>query len=465
MPTNLIEIVQAQSWAIVPEKLDAIHQVLAAHAAGRTIEYDAATPGDSEADKPYRIIDRVAVIPIHGVIAKRMNLMQEFSGGTSSEIVGRDIRAALADSEVRAIVLDMDSPGGTVDGTEALAEIVYEAREVKPIVVFANGLMASAGYWIGSGAQRIITNQTGEIGSIGVVMAHYDYSEANEKAGVKRTYIYAGKYKTIGNDSEPLSKEGEAYLQAGVDYVYSLFIETVSRNRGCTIADTLAMAEGKIFIGQQALDIGLVDEIGNFETALETARSMGVEQFIFGYKPGAKSPTKQEGDTMPKEKTGSSITLDRLEAEAPDLVAEIRSDAIASVDPEPARAEGATAERDNILALATVHFGEDPAKSFAAIVTSGASVEMYSAMKSAMPEAKKPEGEKPDKMGEMLDVIKKSGADNPGAGAGASGPRNFSEAWTAIKAETKCSTEVAMKQAVRKYPDLHKSFIGQAGNA
>ena len=124
-PTSLMQMVQAQNWAIIPEKLDAIHQVLAAHAAGQKIDIEAVkaeTGNPMENEYNYQVLDGVAVVPVHGVIAKRMNLMQKISGGVSTEIVGRDIRAALDDPDVRAILLDIDSPGGTVDGTEALAE-------------------------------------------------------------------------------------------------------------------------------------------------------------------------------------------------------------------------------------------------------------------------------------------------------------------------------------------------------
>jgi capsid assembly protease len=457
MPTNLIEIVQAQNWAIIPEKLDAIHQVLANHANGKKIEYEA----DQKPAAPYQVIDRVAVIPIHGVIAKRMNMMQQFSGGVSTEIVGRDIKAALDDPDIISILLDIDSPGGTVDGTEALAEMVFQAREVKPIVAFANGMMASAAYWIGSGAQTIITNETGDIGSIGVVQAHYDYSEANEKAGVTQTYIYAGKYKTIGNDSEPLSKEGKAYIQAGVDYIYSLFVESVSRHREVTIAEALKMAEGRIFIGKQALEVGLVDQIGNFDTALDVSQAMGFENYFYGKtSTGAKTPIIKEGNDMPNDNKG--VTLEKLESDAPVLLGEIRQAAINGVDLEPSMKEGAEKERKKILALAEVHFAGDDGK-FAKLVESGASVEMYQAMKDAMPEPAK--AEKSEKMDEMLEEIQNSGSENPGAGAGATGPKNFTEAWHAVKEEKGCSTEDAMKQAVRDYPELHKTFIGESGNA
>ena len=224
------------------------------------------------------------------------------------------------------------------------------------------------------------------------------------------------------------------------------------------------MAEGRLFIGQQAREIGLVDEIGNFETALATARKAGFESWFYGKTlTGALSPTREEGDIMPNEK----VTLEKLEAEAPGLLKDIRQAAMDGVDPEPARKEGATAEREKIIALAKVHFGEAETGKFEALVNSGATVEMYQAMKEAMPQPAEPKGAgKTEKMDTMLAAIQGAGAENPGAGSHVSGPGNFTEAWKAIKDEKGCTTEAAMKEAVKKYPDLHKAFISQpAGNA
>lgn len=468
MPTRLIELVQAANWAIMPEKLDAIHEVLARHGDPGAWSGKQGAGSEDPSDRPHRpyqiLAGGVALIPVHGVIAKRMNLFGRISGGTSSEIIARDFQAAVEDPDVRAILLDVDSPGGTVDGTEALALRVYAARAIKPVTAFANGLMASAAYWIGSAAQAIVIEETGAAGSIGVVQAHYDYSEADKQAGVKRTYIYAGKYKTAGNTAEPLNPESIEYLQSGVDYIYSLFVDTVARHRGVTIAQALAMAEGRIFIGRQALDIGLTDVIGNFEQAHAIARDMAVKHYIFGH-------INKEDYIMANENAPRPITLARLNEECPDLVAGIRQEAIASVDPSPFRAEGAQTEREQLLGLAETYFGKDLADKFRALAAAGTTVEMYEAMKAAMPQAPAPVTQTPksDKMGEMLAAIQDAGPPNPGPNPLSHGPGDFVSAWQAIKAEKKCSTADAMRQAVKAYPDLHQTYLdqfqGQAGRA
>jgi signal peptide peptidase SppA len=267
---NVLDVLTAP-WAIQPEKLVEIQSIYATRLRGETIdikaiEADIGRPLDNQ-PKPYTVIDGVAVLPLFGVISKRMNLFSQISGGVSTEMAIRDFNAAMEDPQVRTIVLQIDSPGGTVDGTQALADLVYQARGVKRVVALADGLMASAAYWIGSAAERIyMTDNTTHVGSIGVVTSHTDISGAEAKAGRKTTEIYAGKYKRIDSNYEPLTNAGEAYLQQQVDYIYSVFVNSVARNRGTSVDAVLKnMADGRIFIGQQAIDAGLVDGVSTLD--------------------------------------------------------------------------------------------------------------------------------------------------------------------------------------------------------
>lgn len=465
---NLIDLIQDKLWAIVPEKLEAVHQVLynRMHNVKMDLSKYETRAREAQKETDYtRMEGDIAVINMEGVLAKRMNLFMAMSGGSSTELLMRDYRAAMEDPDVRGILLDVDSPGGTVDGTEALAELIYESRGEKPVVAFANGLMASAAYWIGSAADMVITEETGEVGSIGVYQMHYDYSKADEKAGLKRTLIKAGKYKAAGNDAEPLSREMMDYLEEGVDYIYSLFVESVARYRGASVETVLKhMADGRIFIGSQAMEAGLVDRLSNFEAAMDAVRDMAKNHRIFGSRWGAIVPQakRKENLIMPKttKPEAATLSVDVLSAEYPDLVEEIRNEGAASVDVETPRQAGADSERERILGLAGIQFGEDEAGKFRAIVESGVSVEQFEAVRAVTPQgAVTPE--KPDKMGEMLKAVQEAGAENPGSGVAADGPRNFTEAWTAIKREMGCSTVDAMRRAVKAYPDLHKAFLSQ----
>jgi signal peptide peptidase SppA len=255
-------------WAILPDRLDEIIEIYGTHLRGEKIDIAAVEVRmgkklDNEREQ-YAVENGTAVIPVHGVIAKRANLFMEISGGTSTQLLAKDFQAALDDPDVHSIVLAIDSPGGTVDGTQEIADMVRDSRGKKPIVAHADGMMASAAYWIGSGADRIyIAGDTTAVGSIGVVARHVDYSEADKARGVKVTEITAGKYKRIASEHEPLSQDGRAYLQSHVDHLYSAFFDSAAKNRGwaATPESALAKADGKIFLGKQAVNAGLVDGV------------------------------------------------------------------------------------------------------------------------------------------------------------------------------------------------------------
>ena len=196
-----------------------------------------------------------------------MNLLTQISGGVSAQLVGRDIKEALANNTIKSILLDIDSPGGTIDGTQELADIIFAGRGQKPIVAYSDGMIASAAYWIGSAADRIyISGDTVTVGSIGVVASHIDYSRYEEKIGIKTTEIYAGKYKRIASQYQPLSEEGRQTIQDQVDFLYTVFVNEVAKQRSVSAGKVLEnMADGKIFIGNQAISAGLVDDMATLD--------------------------------------------------------------------------------------------------------------------------------------------------------------------------------------------------------
>jgi signal peptide peptidase SppA len=267
---NVIEILNAP-WAIIPEKLSEIQEIYRVRM--ERIEIDLAAieaqigkPLDNKR-KPYSVDGGTAIIPVEGVIAKKMNLFTKVSGGVSTEILGDDFAAAMNDPEVHSILLAIDSPGGQVDGTQALADQVFAARGIKPIVAVGDGMMASAAYWVGSAADEVYTSgDTTAVGSIGVVAKHTDYSQREHAEGIKVTEITAGKYKRLASEHEPLSKEGRQSIQEQVDHLYSVFVDNVARHRGVdsqTVANS--MADGRIFLGKHAVHAGLVDGVSTKE--------------------------------------------------------------------------------------------------------------------------------------------------------------------------------------------------------
>ena len=327
---KLLDVVTSP-WAIQPAKLVEIQGIYATHLRGEKIDIAGVEQrlGRPLANEPqaYNVMDGVAILPIEGVIAKRANLFMQISGGVSSELLGRDLRAALADPAVHSIILSIDSPGGTVDGTQALANAVTAGKGIKPIVTVANGTMASAAYWIGAAADAVyIADTTTAVGSIGVVAAHTDVSAAEAQRGVKTTEIAAGKFKRIASQYGPLSDEGRQSIQDQGDYYYSLFVGHVAQARGTTVDKVLSdMADGRMFIGEQAVTAGLVDGVSTLEQVVATLnanrQSAGAAR--------ASTPTK------------GVPTMDRqtLAAEHPTLLAAILAEG---------QAAGATAERARI---------------------------------------------------------------------------------------------------------------------
>jgi len=260
-----------EPWLIMPAKLTEIIRIYDQHLKRNEIDTGVIAKFPKEEEpQGYQIENGVAMLQLQGIIAKRMNLFINFSGGTSTQLFERDFLSALNDPAVKSILLLVDSPGGSVDGVQELANLIFESRGKKSIVAYTDGVMASAAYWIGSATDKIyISGDTTQVGSIGVVAAHVDISKAEEKMGIKTTEIVAGKFKRVTSRHEPLTLEGRAVLQEAVDHIYSVFVNDVARNRGKTEKQTLAMADGKVFLGKQAIDVGLVDEVSVLSSLID----------------------------------------------------------------------------------------------------------------------------------------------------------------------------------------------------
>jgi len=255
-------------WAILPEKLHAIMAVLHRHELGIKLsaaEIQAVTkPG-----RPSSISGGIQVLPLFGTIVPRANVMTEMSGGTSAEMFGKAFRAAIADPNIGAVVMDVDSPGGAVQGIDELANEIYRARGTKPIVAVANHLAASAAYWIATAADELVVSPSGEVGSIGVFAAHDDVSKAQENIGVKTTLVSAGKYKTEGNPYEPLTDESRASIQKRVDEYYGMFTAAVARARGVPVSNVQnGFGEGRVVGAKEAVRLGMADRIGTLDDTI-----------------------------------------------------------------------------------------------------------------------------------------------------------------------------------------------------
>ena len=209
----------------------------------------------------------VAVIPIVGSMSHRSTGIEAMSGMTSYTTLQKQFEAAFNDPKVGSILMDIDSPGGSVAGAFDFRDYLMSKKGTKPVYALARDAMCSAAYLIGSTADKVYATQTARVGSIGVVAMHTDASGKMEKEGLKPTFISAGKFKTAGNPYEKLEGEKLKYLQDSVDESYDMFINAVADARGIdkkAIRDT----EARVYGGKKAVEIGLADGIRTYESVI-----------------------------------------------------------------------------------------------------------------------------------------------------------------------------------------------------
>lgn len=255
-------------WALDVEKYNLVRSILLERAAGvdASLEQMIAAAEARRTQAGYTQVGKVAIIPIMGVISQRPSVFS--SGGTSTEAVGRQLDAAVSDKTVSKIVLQIDSPGGSVAGVTELAAKIRAAGEAKKVIAHADATAASAAYWLGSQAAEFYSTPSGRVGSIGVISEYVDTSKADEAAGVKTTLVTAGKFKGE-NRGEPLTEGGLAKLQADVNAYYDMFVGDVAKGRGVTEATVRnGFGEGRAMIASEAKKEGMIDGVVSFEKLL-----------------------------------------------------------------------------------------------------------------------------------------------------------------------------------------------------
>jgi signal peptide peptidase SppA len=277
----ILDYLGERLWALHPSTLEHLTGLVTRHARG--IKLDAsevdeirskrADGGDPYPRDPrgYELRGNVAVIPLRGVVAKYAHQVNGSSQprGIAAETVLRGLRAALADEDVRGIMLNVDSPGGTVSGVSALAEEILASRAEKPIWAHAQDLMASAAYWISSQANRIYAAKAAAIGSIGVYAAIVDQSRAVENEGFRVHVVRAGEHKGVGVGGAPIERADLEQIQKSVDETRELFVEAIADGRAqLELEQVRELATGDTWLAQNALERGLIDGVLSFEETL-----------------------------------------------------------------------------------------------------------------------------------------------------------------------------------------------------
>jgi signal peptide peptidase SppA len=271
---RILAFCTATPWAIEPVRGEHLAAILSARFSGDKATADeVAAAKEIAADRDRRRAKSkpktVALLPVYGVLTHRADFFTDVSGMTSYETLGRQIDDAAADPNAEAIVLDVDSPGGTVYGVEQAALKIRAAAGKKKVIAVVNALAASGAYWLASQASEVVVSPDGEVGSIGVYQMHRDVSRAADASGVKVTYVKAGKHKTAGNPYEPLGPEAAGQLQKCVDDFYDLFVRAVARGRNVSLTRVReGFGEGGTVRAREAVAEGMADKIGALDDVL-----------------------------------------------------------------------------------------------------------------------------------------------------------------------------------------------------
>lgn len=249
-------------------KLDTILAVLKPRLEGEPVPFT-----DKPARRSFDVTPQgIAIIPIIGTLVRRSGGLDALSGLASYDRIGAQFDEAMSDNTVKAILLDIDSPGGEAGGVFDLADKVFAARGKKTVWAVSNEDAFSAAYAIAAAAERIYVSRTAGVGSIGVIAVHLDQSIAEASEGLTYTAVYAGERKNDMTPHEPLTDPARAILQDEVNRVYDLFAGSVARMRKMDIAAVKATEAG-IYMSDNAIAAGLADKPGTFDDALEDLRA------------------------------------------------------------------------------------------------------------------------------------------------------------------------------------------------
>lgn len=230
---------------------------------------------------PYRAFttSKIGVIHIEGLIMGGGDSYGLFGENQGADSIIRQLREAQADNEVKAVVIRINSPGGTVPASQEIREEVVKLKKAgKKVVVSMGDVAASGGYWIATAADKIFANPGSITGSIGVIMQLQNMEELYNKIGLKPVIIKSGEHKDMGSPARELTEEERKMLKGIVMEMYEQFVKVVAEGRNMPVEKVREIADGRIFTGSQALKLGLVDELGNFYDAVDTAaRMVGIQ--------------------------------------------------------------------------------------------------------------------------------------------------------------------------------------------
>jgi protease-4 len=261
---------------------------------------------------------KIALVEISGVISDQPR------GGTFGLLGGPSVVAELRemlelaseDDEVRALVLRIESPGGSVGATETLHHELmrWRAEEQVPVVAYLNGIAASGGYYVAMAADRVVAHPATVTGSIGVLLPGLGFAGLMERYGVTDQSVKSGAFKDVGSSTRPMSDAERAHLQGIVDDLHARFVEVVDAGRpGLDRDQAASLADGRLFTARQAVDAGLVDAIGYAEDALAAAgelASLGPARVVMYHRQGRPRENIYSRAALPEAELGSGLSFE-----------------------------------------------------------------------------------------------------------------------------------------------------------
>ncbi|HHR5902694.1 TPA: S49 family peptidase [Providencia alcalifaciens] len=278
---------------------------------------DSYLSGEKPSARFYQVTNGIAILPVSGTLVHKLGGMRPFSGMTGYDGITARLQQAIADPDVKGILLDIDSPGGEANGAFDCADMIYRLRDKKPIWALANEQACSAAMLIAAACHKRLVTQTAHIGSIGVIMAHTNYAQQLEKQGIEITLVYSGAHKADLSRTKPLSEDVLSQCQREMDSVRTLFAEKVAMYTGLSI-DAVLATEAATYRGQAGIDIGLADEMVNASDAVLVMTAALNAKAI-----GGKMPQSNEHQTATQERERVMGILTCEEAKGREMLAQM----------------------------------------------------------------------------------------------------------------------------------------------
>ena len=285
--------------------------------------------GDGRQDYMMTRYKNLALINISGSLVNSDSYYNRYYDEVSYSEIRRSVLLALSDPEIDGIVNLMNTPGGSAQGSDGMASFFSKSAKTKALYTFAESEMCSGGYYIGAPSHEIYAQRAAQIGSIGVIMVHFDRLKMYQEAGIIPTVFRAGEFKALGSPVEHLTKEATAKIESMLQDYYSMFLNHVVDNRDYSSVEQLksTAAEGRVFFAEEAMEVGLVDVVADFEEALEEMSEKAVKNAGKRANFAVNQYTQSRGSVMSKKAqaaaaSGTPLTAEQIAALASGAVVE-----------------------------------------------------------------------------------------------------------------------------------------------